>query len=198
MFNINYNHGSLFDLLFCIFLKICAYVKQNGYKLVYDDQKRMGPYAYKGNQWVGFDDVDTIRQKSEYVKANGFGGGMIWALDLDDFNNQCGCEKYPLLKTINRVLRGYSSPDPHCTLDSNGVYQTRQHDLSVLTGNQFAIPASSYPLQQFVPYLPSQESQNVNNLRHYKKTPSPYSSQQFTSYPVINHVSPWGRVLYGR
>lgn len=132
----------------------------------------MGPYAYKGNQWVGFDDVDTIRQKSEYVKANGFGGGMIWALDLDDFNNQCGCEKYPLLKTINRVLRGYSSPDPHCTLESNGVYQTRQHDLSVLTGNQFAIPASSYPLQQFVPYLPSQESQNVNNLRHYKKTPT--------------------------
>merc|ERR1711899_346737 len=100
--------------------------------------------------------------------------------DLDDFNNQCGCEKYPLLKTINRV------------------YNTRQHDLTVPSGDFVNVPASTYPLQQFVPYLPSQDSQNVNNLRHYKNSPSPYSSQQITSYPVINHASPWGTVLYRR
>ena len=23
----------------------------------------MGPYAYRGNQWVGFDDIQTIREK---------------------------------------------------------------------------------------------------------------------------------------
>ena len=50
-----------------------------------------------------------------------------------------------------------------------------------------------------VPYFPtSQESQNVNNLKHYKKPLTPYLAQQFTSYPVINHVSPWGKVLFGR
>ncbi len=27
---------------------------------------------------------------------------------------RCGCENYPLLKTINRVLRAYSTPDPGC------------------------------------------------------------------------------------
>ncbi len=48
----------------------------------------MGPYAYKADQWVGFDDIAMIRRKSEFVKANGFGGGMIWALDLDDFANR--------------------------------------------------------------------------------------------------------------
>jgi chitinase len=67
----------------------------------------MGPYAYKGNQWVSFDDADMIRKKSELVKAMSIGGAMIWALDLDDFRNSCGCETYPLLKTINRVLRNY-------------------------------------------------------------------------------------------
>lgn len=46
----------------------------------------------------------------------GLGGGMIWALDLDDFKNICGCEEYPLLRTINRVLRGYNKPDPKCVL----------------------------------------------------------------------------------
>ena len=73
-----------------------------------DAEGAIGPYAYKGNQWVSFDDADMIRKKSELVKTMSIGGAMIWALDLDDFRNSCGCETYPLLKTINRVLRNYS------------------------------------------------------------------------------------------
>jgi chitinase len=38
----------------------------------------MGPYAYKGDQWVSFDDYQMIKHKSEYVKALGLGGAMIW------------------------------------------------------------------------------------------------------------------------
>ena len=70
-----------------------------------DDEHRMGPYAYKGNEWVSFDDIDTIHQKTEYIKSMKLGGAMIWALDLDDFGGSCGTgETYPLLKTINRGL----------------------------------------------------------------------------------------------
>ena len=65
---------------------------------------RMGPYAYKDNQWVGFDDIDTIRRKSEYIRSMGLGGGMVWALDLDDFNNRCGLGRHPLMNTIKSVL----------------------------------------------------------------------------------------------
>jgi chitinase len=78
----------------------------------------MGPYAYLGDQWVSFDDTLMIKHKSQYVKAMGIGGAMIWALDLDDFRNQCECEEYPLLRTINRVLRNYVSPDPRCQLET--------------------------------------------------------------------------------
>lgn len=88
------------------YYEICQFIKE-GYKVVRDPEDRIGPYAFKGNQWVGYDDVKSIRQKSEYIKREGYGGGMIWALDLDDFNGCfCGEGKYPLLSEINRVLRG--------------------------------------------------------------------------------------------
>lgn len=85
--------------------QICSKVQNDNWQRVYHPKNAMGPYAFKGNQWVGYDDVAMVRRKSEFIKTEGYGGAMIWALDLDDFNNECGCERYPLLKTINRVLR---------------------------------------------------------------------------------------------
>jgi hypothetical protein len=203
---------------FASYYEICAYVKQ-GYKLVYDNERRMAPYAHKGNQWVGFDDVDTIKQKSEYVRDHGFGGGMIWALDLDDFNNMCGCEKYPLLKTINRVLRNYNSPDPHCTLDSNtiGYYESRQQDIPIIDVNgiyYLRTPASTHqllPHPQFfqrgrnnVPYLIAPLSKNLISQQnpvlpysYHNQAPSHHQVQHITSsYPMINYSSPWAKILY--
>lgn len=73
--------------------------------MVQDPQGRMGPYAFKGNQWVSYDDKNMLRKKSELVRSLGLGGGMIWALDLDDFKNHCGEGVHPLLTEIQRVLR---------------------------------------------------------------------------------------------
>nr|AUF41628.1 chitinase 4 [Rhynchophorus ferrugineus] len=101
---------------FLAYYEICTNIIKKGWKVVRDRKGRIGPYAYLRDQWVSFDDIGMIRHKSEYVKAMGLGGGMIWALDLDDFKNECGCEEYPLLRTINRVLRGYSLADPKCVL----------------------------------------------------------------------------------
>lgn len=53
-----------------------------------DKYNRMGPYAYKGDQWVSFDDVDIIKSKVNFIKSLGLGGGMVWAIDLDDFKNR--------------------------------------------------------------------------------------------------------------
>lgn len=88
---------------FLAYYEICHNIK-NGWTVVKDPQHRMGPYAYKGNQWVSFDDKETIRLKSEYIRKMNLGGGMIWALDLDDFKNRCGEGRHPLLTTIRNVL----------------------------------------------------------------------------------------------
>ena len=54
---------------------------------------------------MNFDIIRSIAEKSEYVKKMNLGGAMIWSVETDDFKGKCG-EKYPLLKTINSVLRG--------------------------------------------------------------------------------------------
>lgn len=89
---------------FLAYYEICDNIQNKGWTVVQDPKRRMGPYAYKGNQWVSFDDREMIRIKSEYIRKMDIGGGMIWALDLDDFKNKCGEGRHPLLTTIRNVL----------------------------------------------------------------------------------------------
>lgn len=89
---------------FIAYYEICSKIKTRQWTVVTDKKGRIGPYAYSGNQWVGYDDVDMIRRKSEFIKSLNLGGGMIWALDLDDFRNTCGEGEHPLLSTITQVL----------------------------------------------------------------------------------------------
>jgi len=85
--------------------EICGYTSKEGWPVVQDRSVSRGPYAYKGNQWVGYDDVETIRRKSEFIRSRGLGGGMVRDVALDDFKDTCGKGKYPLLNAINDVLR---------------------------------------------------------------------------------------------
>ncbi|KAI0233848.1 Chitotriosidase-1, partial [Lamellibrachia satsuma] len=63
------------------------------------------PYAYKNNQWVGYDDVQSLTGKVNWLKTQGYGGWMVWAIDLDDFKGAfCGQGTYPLLKALNSAL----------------------------------------------------------------------------------------------
>lgn len=90
---------------FLAYYEICDRIQNHDWTVVEDPQGRMGPYAYKGNQWVSFDDQETLRRKTQFIKEMGLGGGMIWALDLDDFNNRCGQGRHPLLKVIHAELQ---------------------------------------------------------------------------------------------
>ena len=63
-----------------------------------------------GNKWFGFDDEYSIRRKSEYIISMGLGGGMLWSVDTDDFNGQCG-KAFPLLVAMNEVLNSEISDE---------------------------------------------------------------------------------------
>ncbi|XP_055296593.1 probable chitinase 10 [Sitodiplosis mosellana] len=85
------------------YYEICDNIKNQGWTAVRNTS--IGAYAFRDNQWVSFDDVETMRFKSKYVRDSNLGGAMIWALDLDDFKGTCGEGNYPLLSALNERLR---------------------------------------------------------------------------------------------
>ncbi|XP_014210782.1 acidic mammalian chitinase-like [Copidosoma floridanum] len=78
---------------------------------VYFQEEQRVPYAVKGDQWVGYDNVKSVTEKAEFVKTLGLGGAMIWSIETDDFRGICGA-KYPLLKTLNHILRNGQALPP--------------------------------------------------------------------------------------
>ncbi|KAI0212770.1 Acidic mammalian chitinase [Lamellibrachia satsuma] len=92
---------------FLSYYEICGFLADPDATRVYQSEHRV-PYAYKGVTWVGYDDIVSLTEKVQWMKANGFGGWMVWSLDLDDFDNSfCYAGKYPL---INAMVRALTAP----------------------------------------------------------------------------------------
>ncbi len=70
---------------------------------ILQDDKVVAPYAYKGNDWLGYDDVESVDYKARYAKDNGFGGAFIWSVETDDFKGKCGQGINPLINRISLV-----------------------------------------------------------------------------------------------
>ncbi|KAH2126825.1 hypothetical protein KXV35_005646, partial [Aspergillus fumigatus] len=44
--------------------------------------------TWDNNQWVSYDDADTLKIKMDFANKLGLGGTMVWALDLDNADSQ--------------------------------------------------------------------------------------------------------------
>uniref|UniRef100_G3WGV6 Acidic mammalian chitinase n=1 Tax=Sarcophilus harrisii TaxID=9305 RepID=G3WGV6_SARHA len=88
---------------FWAYYEICPFLKE-GATEVWEASEDV-PYAYKGNEWVGYDNPRSFQIKAEWLKKNNFGGAMVWAIDLDDFTGTfCNQGKYPLINTLKNAL----------------------------------------------------------------------------------------------
>lgn len=67
------------------------------------DSNQQVPFAYSGNQWVGYDDPESVSLKSDFIKRYELAGGMVWSIETDDFHGKCG-EKFALLSALRRGL----------------------------------------------------------------------------------------------
>ncbi|CAG2176652.1 unnamed protein product [Oppiella nova] len=91
--------------------EICEFLK-DGWTTYRDDTQKI-VYAVKGDQWVGYDDEKSLKDKLSYLKGKGLGGAIVWSIDTDDFHGYCGGRKHPLMKTISTELNGITGePDP--------------------------------------------------------------------------------------
>uniref|UniRef100_A0A182N1L5 Mucin-5AC n=1 Tax=Anopheles dirus TaxID=7168 RepID=A0A182N1L5_9DIPT len=87
------------------YYEICTSLKESSdWTVVQPNAKAMGPYAYKGNQWVGYDDEAIARRKAKYVAENGLGGIMFWSIDNDDFRGTCHNKPYPIIEAAKEAL----------------------------------------------------------------------------------------------
>ncbi|XP_067687454.1 uncharacterized protein [Haliotis asinina] len=96
---------------FVSYYEMSKYLEQDWTRVWLEDQ--MVPYAYnlRLKQWVGYDDIQSVKLKAQYIKHRQLAGAMVWAVDLDDFGNLAGRgEVYPLSKAIRDVLEDSDYP----------------------------------------------------------------------------------------
>jgi chitinase len=94
----------------------------SGWDYFWDEVSKV-PYLLNTarTKFVTYEDSLSIRSKCEYVKSNGLGGVMIWALGQDVMNNT-----QPLLEAVGRAMQTTGiteSPDlPPNTFELLGNY----------------------------------------------------------------------------
>ncbi|XP_038675591.1 chitinase-3-like protein 2 [Scyliorhinus canicula] len=82
--------------------EICPFLKGAAIRMIKDQKV---PYAFKDDQWLGFDTPDSFITKAQWLKYNHFGGAAVWALDLDDYiGNNCNEGAYPLTNALKTAL----------------------------------------------------------------------------------------------
>ncbi|CAL1684975.1 unnamed protein product [Lasius platythorax] len=87
------------------YYEICENIAESDeWEVVQPNPKAMGPYAFKENQWVGYDDEEIVKLKARYVNEKKLGGIMFWSIDNDDFRGKCHGRPYPLIEAAKETL----------------------------------------------------------------------------------------------
>ncbi|XP_042232701.1 chitotriosidase-1-like [Homarus americanus] len=87
------------------YYEVCLAHERDGWTKVSSGE---APHLTSDDQWVGYDDIDTVTRKAQYALKKGLGGVMIWDIAMDDFRGSCSAGVNPLLSAISRTLRGAS------------------------------------------------------------------------------------------
>lgn len=103
-----------------------------------NDDGVKAPALVQGDQWIGYDDEVSVREKVKYAKELKLAGAMIWAIDLDDFKGSCSTnKKYVLSRAIKDELHDGE-------LDDNPCYP--QATTTAVTWWSPAVPPTSPPV----------------------------------------------------
>ncbi|KAK5654041.1 hypothetical protein OQA88_7719 [Cercophora sp. LCS_1] len=66
--------------------EIVDIIKQNNLKPYYEEEHQIKYIVWNQNQWVSYDDAETIKAKIDFANNLGLGGLLIWSIDQDTDN----------------------------------------------------------------------------------------------------------------
>ncbi|KAF2885389.1 hypothetical protein ILUMI_20787 [Ignelater luminosus] len=74
-----------------------------GYVEHWDEESRT-QYAISGENVITFDNERSIAEKVKFAMEQKLGGIMVWSVDTDDFQGDCGDKNFPLMRAINKAI----------------------------------------------------------------------------------------------
>ncbi|XP_071546109.1 endochitinase-like isoform X2 [Panulirus ornatus] len=92
------------------YFEICHMMLEDSSWVDRYDDIGLVPFTHKDDQWVGYEDPDSLKLKMDYVKEMGLLGAMTWAIDQDDYLGWCNRGKNPMMTVIYEGMKDYIVP----------------------------------------------------------------------------------------
>ncbi|CAF0771138.1 unnamed protein product [Adineta steineri] len=87
------------------YYEICELLQNNPSNRVFWHQQMSVPYVSSKTLWIGFDNIRSVTLKMQFLKEHGYGGVIIWSLDLDDKTGTvCNEGPFPIFNAAKREL----------------------------------------------------------------------------------------------
>lgn len=74
---------------FVSYSELCWFKQNNFFITSVFDVETCSPFLYAGDEWISYEDEQSIECKTNFIKSNGFGGAMLFSLNTDDFLSYC-------------------------------------------------------------------------------------------------------------
>ncbi|XP_065284820.1 chitinase-3-like protein 2 [Dermacentor albipictus] len=107
------------------YFEICYNVYRNSWARVFDAATSC-PYAYRGQEWVTYDDADSVRAKVAFLRNQTLGGAALMDVAADDYMGMCG-PRNVLARTLRSALKHYSPPVAQSPSSHRKNAATAQH-----------------------------------------------------------------------
>ncbi|KAK8042256.1 glycoside hydrolase superfamily [Apiospora rasikravindrae] len=98
--------------------EIVKIIDSGGATVTFDEAAAVKIVTWNGDQWVSWDDAETLKIKLDYANQRCLGGTMIWAIDLDDgtllnaLGGVSSKSKKRTLKDLPNPIPDFESPWP--------------------------------------------------------------------------------------
>ena len=86
------------------YTEVCKLMRNSSTKIAFNEESKV-PYLVNGDQWVTYDDPQSVAFKAQWIRDNGLAGAMTFDLNSDDYHFVCdNSTKFVLHSVIYSIL----------------------------------------------------------------------------------------------